>query len=67
MVKIDVREVAAAKIGLLARAWGITRAEAVDRLLEEFEAGTGLPDSADVGTADQRLGRVSKLVTAAIR
>lgn len=39
MVSIEVHTAAAAKIALLARAWNVTQAEAVDRLLGEFESG----------------------------
>lgn len=40
MITIDVGHGTAAKIGLLARAWNVTPGEAVERLLQEFEAGS---------------------------
>jgi hypothetical protein len=43
MVSIEVHAAAAAKIGLLARAWNVTHAVAVDRLIDEFEAGPRVP------------------------
>ena len=55
MVAIDVRRGAAAKIRLLARAWKITEGEAVDRLLDEFEAGSGLASPVAGRAADPQL------------
>lgn len=45
MANILVGDRTASEIGLLARAWGVTEGEVVDRLLDEFRSGRALvPD-----------------------